>query len=128
MLVISIIQGKPRDELAKMVHHSASFKCICPRTNRTPLEFAVNENDHCVIKDLINLHADVYVKIPGGHTASKWSSSTPHTTGRRWPACSSPRARATRGVREAVGLENIRVIVQYWLDQVPVHIFVSPSS
>ncbi len=127
LLLSSVIHKKPRSDLAKLIQRGAEVNGLCPRTRRTPLAYAVNENDHRMVKDLIDLRADLNLEMPGGHTALKMAILNPAHDGTDMARLLLSKGASHEGVREAVGPENISVTVQYWLDQVRAPVSFSPS-
>jgi hypothetical protein len=119
LLIFAVIQKKPRSDLAKLIQRGADVNSLCPRTNRTPLAYAVNENNHRTVIDLIDLGADVNLEMPDGHTALRMAILNPTHDGTEMARLLLSKGANHAGVREAVGPAKISVTVQYWLDQVP---------
>jgi hypothetical protein len=54
-LIAAIVQNRPRSELESLIKQGAEVNCLCQRTNRTPIAFAVHENNHRVVRDLLDM-------------------------------------------------------------------------
>uniref|UniRef100_A0A6T7VQM6 AAA+ ATPase domain-containing protein n=1 Tax=Cryptomonas curvata TaxID=233186 RepID=A0A6T7VQM6_9CRYP len=117
VLIFSVIKKKPRTEFEALVRRGAEVDCLCQRTGRTPLAYAVNENDYRVVRDLIDLRADVNLVMPGGHTALKTAILNPNHDGTEMARLLLSKGAGHEGVRDVVGPSNVNVTVQYWLDQ-----------
>jgi ankyrin repeat protein len=118
-LILAVLKNKSRSEFEKLINLGADVNCLCPRTSRSLLAYAVNENNHRVVKDLIHLHADVNTVMPGGHTALKIAILNRAHDGTEMARLLLSKGANHVGVREDVGPENVNVTVEYWLDQVP---------
>ena len=117
-LIYAVLKNLPRTEFEKMVQQGADINCLNSRTNRTPLAYAVNENNYRAVRDLIDLGADPNVVMPGGHTALKIAILNPNYDGTEMARLLLSKGANHEGVKEEVGPANINVTVQYWLDQV----------
>ncbi len=118
LLIYNVIKKKPRTEFETLIQRGADVNCLCPRTSRTPLAYAVHENDYRLVRDLIHLRADVNLVMPGGHTALKMAILNPNHDGTEMARLLLSKGASHEGVRDEVGPSNVNVTVQYWLDQV----------